>query len=192
MNGEENMERADETPFLSNNKDKNTFGVPDGYFENLLHQTISQTKIEESLSKKLFTPPSLYFEELEINIKTVINIDDWNSSKSTSAFKVPELYFESSAQSIISKSSKTGETRIFNINFIKYAAAACVLIASSVGIYLNVSKEQTLSYKISNLPKEEIVNYLQLHSESNDVNLIIENLEDVSLLEEQVNGELEN
>lgn len=175
---EENMEWDKDAPLLAAITKTDTFKVPDSYFENLSDQIISKIHLDElDNHTEGFTTPENYFEQLRQNITASISLE--NIKEENSGFSVPVFYFEKSKQTILnkvqSKPSKKGN--IFNLNVVRYAAAACILLSTSIGIYFNIQRTQSVSYQLSKLADEDIESYLKSHTEVNDVPIIIENIE---------------
>ncbi|RZK50482.1 MAG: hypothetical protein EOO99_02255 [Pedobacter sp.] len=115
MNKEkENMEWEMEAPTLASLPRITPYRVPDGYFENLNEQLITQVKIADLMQGNDlggFTQPAAYFENLEARIL---------------------------AQTTLAAPKKSG--RIFKLwqsDVAKYTAAACFVLVSALGLYIN-------------------------------------------------------
>ena len=106
--------------------------------------------------------------------------DKKDSIKASNAgFAIPNEYFETGKVEIISKIrfKKLYFGKIISINFLKYAAAACILLTISFGIYFNIQHSNNVNYQLSKVSDEAIESYLKQTVEATDVPVIIENLE---------------
>lgn len=192
------MEREDEildlekeAPLLAKIAKENGFEIPNGYFEKLSSQILAQIQLENLIGKKdAFDVPDLYFEELEDQIISQVKIQDLVSGD---GFSTPDGYFEKSQSILLNQvKTKTEKGKIINFNFFRYAAAACILLTTSIGIYLNIQHQENVSYQLSKIPDEALENYLQMHTDASDVSAIIKNLDDkqvFSLDEQQLSEE---
>src|SRR5690606_10318169 len=113
---------------------KNPFSVPDDYFSELAQNTLSITKIIDLKDAESFTVSEGYFTNLENQILSQVNL-----SSNDNDFSVPPAYFEKLSQDILSKAeqqqTKKPKTQILKLSFVKYAAAAIILLATTLGIY---------------------------------------------------------
>lgn len=166
---------------------KNPFLVPDNYFDTLYHQTISEKNISDLKDKESFGTPHLYFDNLEEQILAQTKISNNNS------FSLPEDYFNKLSDNILSRTSSdsipNARTRVFKISFIKYAAAAVILLATTFGIYNNYYKSDkniSISEKLAEIPDQEILDYLSSYSDTNDIILILEDIDDFATIEESI------
>ncbi len=181
MNREEDYIDWDkEAPLLCAISKKNPFKVPEEYFNSLNSQILSQVALDDIKSESIFEVPENYFNQLESQIMSQIRIDEMINQND--GFTVPETYFEES-QNVIEQSVKSSKksAKIINLNMIRFAAAACILLTTSVGIYININRQQSVSYQLSKLPEEAIENYLLLHTDANDLPAIMNNLDDQSV-----------
>ena len=90
-----------------------------------------------------FVTPANYFEGLGESINARIITEKLKSAISTDGFEVPENYFENLQANILSKTTgkiesdaKPKTVRLWTSGFAKYAAAACILVVSGVGVYI--------------------------------------------------------
>nr|MBC7614400.1 hypothetical protein [Pseudopedobacter sp.] len=168
-----------EAPHLYAISKENAFKVPERYFNELHPHILSQVTLEELGKESVFEVPENYFNQLQSQIISQIKIDELINQNN--GFKAPEFFLKEAQQKIkIAVKTPKKFTKIFNLNFIRYAAA-CILLTTSVGIYLNVSRQQNVSYQLSKLPNEAIENYLLLHTDANDLPTILNNLDDKSV-----------
>ena len=171
-----------DAPLLASLKRENNFLVPPLYFKNLLEEIINQIKIEETFGKNpTYKIPEDYFETLESKIQSAIFLEDKkDSTKAINAgFAIPNEYFESNKVEIISKTriEKSNLGKIISLKFIRYAAAACILLTTFFGIYTNIQRSNNVNYQLSKVSDEAIESYLKQTVEPSDVPVIIENLE---------------
>ncbi len=168
---------------------KNPFSVPDNYFGELQQHTLSITKIIGLKEEASFKVEEAYFDSLENQILAQINIPANNNN-----FSVPADYFDTLSDKIIEKvesqQTEKQQAKVIKMPFIKYAAAAVTLLATTFGVYnysgINPSEETVISNKLSEIPNQEILDYLSTYSDTNDIILTIENDNDISLIEESI------
>jgi hypothetical protein len=187
MDKEENKEREMDSAFLNDHLKSNPFKVDENYFNQLQEGILAQIKLPKATDVG-FTTPEAYQENLTQRLLSEVKLLALKQ-ESKNLFKVPENYFDLLEEKTISQ-SVSKKVSIFTLSMVKYASAAVVLLALSFGIYLNYQNTQTVDHKLSTIPDEEIVNYLKFHSDANDVNLIIENLDDVSTFESDISQEI--
>jgi len=177
--GKEGMEEA---PLLSAMDKKNPFSVPDEYFSNLKDHITSRCLIEDARfnNEEEFSVPAGYFESLIDQTESRISEQAIRDLAPTSGFIIPEGYFNTLPQRILASAagaSKPAEAIVKPIrsNWLKYAAAACLTaILGSVLIFSN--REDSFESGLSRIPDQEIINYLQIHSDVGDTPMILESL----------------
>lgn len=181
-NKEENIDLAIEAPFLAALNKEPVFFVPNQYFETLKDQITSQIELEEIGKKNnAFETPKEYFENSAANLLARITIEEKieNTTSNQNGFTIPENYFSISKSNIENslglKKQKTA--KIINLSFIRIAAAACILITCTIGIYLNINRTNNIHYQLSKISDEEIETYLSQNTDISDVSLIVENLD---------------
>ena len=171
-------------PTLAAIKRVNPFVVPSEYFESLTDAINSRTLIEsvrfESAEK--FNIPSDYFQKLPTRIEERIALETIQSLVPSTGFTVPEAYFSSLSEHIKTKLAEQKPERKKNIfkSWISYSAAACITLVVGTAVYFN-STGYTIGRDLSEIPDQEIINYLQIHSNVNDNQFIIENLSEDGL-----------
>ncbi len=178
MNTEDtNMDWEKDAPLLASLKKNNPFKVPTNYFEDLEKRIQSEVFLDTlKLNSDGFKTPTNYFEGLSQQIINQIKLQETISQDL--GFDVPQNYFEDAKQ-ITLKSvqvKRTGIAKVINLSLIRYAAAACILMMTSFGIYFNIHQSKNLSSQLSEIPNEDIENYLQQHVDNGDVPIIIDNL----------------
>nr|WP_294895887.1 hypothetical protein [uncultured Pedobacter sp.] len=178
---DENMELEKEAPFLASISRDNVFKTPEGYFEGLSEQVLNQIKLNDFAGdENNFNVPEAYFENLSQQIQSAVYLDALkNNSAKNDGFNVPADYFSDSQSRILdSINAKPKTSKIIKLHFIRYAAAACILFTTSLGIYFNVKNATSLDTKLSKIPAKEIELYLNQHTDSNDLPMLIENIDD--------------
>lgn len=174
---DENMELKNDAPFLAAISKENSFTTPEGYFKNLKEEILSQARLQQLVqAENAFEVPDLYFEDLSQNIQSITHLDSLMQTATNQGFEVPKGYFAQSSAIIKRQTApKTKIVKLFKTHFIRYAAAACVLLTTSAGIYFNVMQNTSVSYQLSKIPATEIESYLSQHIDANDLPLLIEN-----------------
>ncbi len=143
MKRDENIDWEMEAPLLASLPRTTPFRVPDQYFGDL--QThINQSVFVDSLMQREnqgFSVPENYFEELGANIEARIAIDKFKNLTDNDGFKTPINYFDNLNAQILSKTSalkpKTKVFKLWSSDLMRYAAAACFIILTASGLYLN-------------------------------------------------------
>lgn len=160
-----------DAPVLASISKDNPFTVPQGYFDTLSEQLTSRALIESKRIKDAegFTVPEAYFSELNQRIQSRIAIESTLIKNKDQGFQVPEGYFKTLNDRIQSRIGKK------KMHWFAYAAAACITMVMGSVIYFN-SSQYTINRKLSDVPDQEIINYLQLHTTVNDNQFIIEHL----------------
>lgn len=157
------------------------FTVPEGYFDSLSENLISRVRIEVALDDKpsSFKVPGNYFEDLASRIEERIAVEKIRSLSSSEGFTVPEGYFAGLTDRITARidDSEVRKPIIRSLftSWMSYAAAACITAVIATGIYFT-SNTYNLNKQLSDVPDQEILNYLQVYSTAGDTPFIIENL----------------
>jgi hypothetical protein len=164
------------------------FAIPGGYFEQLTNNIQSRINIEAAVNAEEtgFTVPQNYFDNLQQQITSRIAVEEMMEAN-TPEFAVPDSYFEKLNQNILNKTvnkevviRKTIVRKLWASNTFKYATAACLALIIGTGAFLReaqpVTHTQTLLHKqVSNIPVDEIKDYLELNMDANDTRGIIDN-----------------
>jgi len=189
MNKEENMEREMDDSFLDKRFKENPFLVPDNYFDNLEEQILAVSKLPAQKTAESFKAPEGYFEDMNAKILSQIAI---SGASAQNNFEVPDQYFEDLSTKILEKTKKPATAKVIKFSFVKYAAAAVLLIATTLGTYLYQTTNKNVSDKLANIPEQEIVDYLKFYTDPNDVSFIIESTDDFSFLEDNIDKQIVN
>jgi hypothetical protein len=163
---------------------KNPFTVPENYFNQLNADIISRCRIEEARfsDQDEFAVPTGYFESLSSEIESRITEEAIRSLAAGDGFTVPADYFSELKERIMAKaktetSLKAVDTVVkpLRSNWVKYAAAASVTVVLGTVLLLN-SQNNSIDSQLGRIPDQEIINYLQAHSDMGDTPIIMENL----------------
>ena len=182
---DENMEWEKDAPLLAGLSKENVFKVPEGYFDSLSQQIINEVKLSELLPEKDgFAVPSNYFEETKSNIQAAIYLETLKPQlfSENKGFEIPENYFET-AQLKIKNKIEVKKARTLQLSFLRYAAAACILLTTSLGIYFNIQHTNNVDYQLSKVSEEDIEIYLKQHTDANEIPMLIESLDDDAIID---------
>jgi hypothetical protein len=157
------------------------FTVPSGYFEELSDNLKNRALVESMRfnAKNGFTVPQTYFEDLSFRIENRISVENLRTLAPAEGFALPEGYFAELSARIVSRVEDSSERktpiRRLLTSWVSYAAAACITAMIATGIYLS-SDSYDFNQQLSEIPEQEILNYLQAYSTAGDTPFIIENL----------------
>ena len=154
---------------------KNSFSIPDNYFNILSDRLRSEVNLINIKSKNSdFETPENYFE----NLKKQTKAQSFLPLQQKEEFDTPAGYFENNKTIILEKinPSKQKFSKTVTLAFIRYAAAACILLTTSFGIYLNSLNVKTNAQALSKIPSADLELYLQQNIESSEIQTIIENI----------------
>ncbi|EOR92501.1 hypothetical protein ADIARSV_4306 [Arcticibacter svalbardensis MN12-7] len=189
-----NEDWEEQAPGLAATGKRNPYTVPTDYFNEMQHQLSSRIKLESMYgtnSAEIFEVPDQYFEELEGHILTSIKAEQFKDNIKEDGFTVPEGYFNSlqaSIQQKIANQPNKKEVKIRRLvpSWLSYAAAACLIISISTGLYFYQKQASSIETKLAYMPDDAIIDYLLINSDSGDLPVIIDNLNSTS----SVNSEL--
>lgn len=143
MNKElENNEWKGLAPQLAVRQKCNPFVTPADYFvalESRINTSVFLNDLKKTEQTFGLQVPEDYFSQLFDQINTAINLNERIDAQK--AFAVPEDYFSNLQNAITVKTTEQKQpfiakrVKIWNSGLLKYAAAACFLVISSVGIY---------------------------------------------------------
>lgn len=175
---EENMDWEKEAPLLASLDRQNAFTVPDGYFEGLQQNVMSEITLEQlQLKTPTFEIPANYFEESAEIIQSTILLESIKSNNNDAGFKVPDNYFEDLKSQTI-QHIKPKKTNVIRFNFLRYATAACILLTTSLGIYFNIKHTSNVSYQLSQVSSDDLETYLKQNTDATDIPMIVESLDE--------------
>lgn len=173
-----------DAPALAAVERTNPFTVPLNYFENMQDQLQSRMAITESSGEggnTRFTVPDGYFDTLSDRIMSTVKAESFKKEMSETGFSIPDNYFVNLEESIIKKADALNAAQSKTVRrlipaWMKYAAAACITAVTGSVIFFS-QQNNTLESKLSKIPENDIVTYLQAYSDTGDFPVIIENLE---------------
>lgn len=172
----------------------NPFSVPEDYFVQLEEVTLFQVAhppVQEHHAG--LEVPQGYFESLENRIAERIAKDaeaQLRSQVEQDGYTVPNIYFETLEQRILHQIQPVGQPqevqeqkaeqrgRIIRFpRWSKYAAAASIIVFAALFFNnrLQVDAEDT---GLAGIPEQEIIQYLQVYTDSRDIMLFSEYKED--------------
>ncbi len=132
-----------------------------------------------------FNVPHDYFDKLASRINSNVFMANLEAENINSGYITPHLYFDNLAiklsQVAISNNTSHKKAKITPLYALKYAAAACILLITTFAIYLNSSYPSKTQNLLTNISNEEIELYLQNETNTADMPLIIENVENTFL-----------
>ncbi|PAW95262.1 hypothetical protein CKK33_17845 [Mucilaginibacter sp. MD40] len=165
-----------------------SFSVPQGYFDELAANIQNHINLEEVTKTREtgFAIPADYFNDMQQQISSRIAVEE--ILQQPVAFEVPANYFETLNKDILNKTvgreeaiRKTIVRKLWASNTFKYATAACLALVIGAGAFLRnapapVEHQKTLLHtQLSQIPADEIKDYLELHLDANDNRQLMEN-----------------
>lgn len=164
--------------------------VPSDYFDTLQKKIGQRVRLLEDMEKS-FGLPAHYFEDFQRRLKYRIQVEEQEEEKALqlpglmredTGFSVPNGYFENLSMSVteivqeeshlqvVAKTEKKIRTsKIRRLNWISYAAAACVIfVLGTTFLFRLSSSNQTFQRQLDSIPDTEIINYLEYYSEPED------------------------
>ncbi len=173
------QEWEDEAPELAKMPAGNPFTVPQDYFAELEGAIHARLTIDSlGLDRRTgFTVQDDYFDHLPEKVEAALAVEELKQEMHTEGFTVPEGYFDT-LQDRISRRVQIPEPKVRKLfpEWTRYAAAASITVLIAFGVYMKGGRS-TIADKLSAVPEQEIVNYLQLYSDQMDNQVIVENLE---------------
>ncbi|PTT00312.1 hypothetical protein DBR11_10210, partial [Pedobacter sp. HMWF019] len=104
-------------------------------------------EIEDKLKVKVkhpgFSVPEHYFDQLTERIQTKVSMEKLKDLSAGEGFAVPASYFEQLEARIKEKTTtvkskkEAGIFRLWRSDIVKYASAACFVLVSAFGLYMN-------------------------------------------------------
>jgi hypothetical protein len=173
-----------DAPILAGLRKTNPFTVPDGYFKEMEAQVHSRIHIDGLSSEQVLKVPQSYFDSLADRIWSSVKLNELKPSANSDVLDVPDNYFEHLEGKIIAKIERPQDiAKVKRLRpFLRYAVAASLTAIVGLGLYFNNRENQNVEARISELPAEDIVDYLQLYSDVGDASAIMSSFEDGSEL----------
>ncbi|MES2447947.1 MAG: hypothetical protein V4546_12250 [Bacteroidota bacterium] len=173
---DENMDWEKEASHLASLPRSTPYRVPDNYFDDLqarINQSVFVAELMQK-EKQVFTVPQNYFENLSEQIESKIATAQLKSLIKEDGFKIPANYFDNLNAAILNQTvnatPKIKTISLWRSNFVKYAAAACFVIATATGLYFSQQNE------VSQIRTAELVSEQMLYDI--DESVIIEHLQE--------------
>ena len=178
--GDTDMDWLNEVPTLAAIGRNTPFSVPSGYFEALSEGLKAQALLESVRfeNEEEFKLPENYFEQLPGRIEDRISVEQIQHLVPSEGYTVPDTYFSQLSvriQSRIKEESSAAKRKTVFSTWASYSAAAAITMLVGTVIYFNTTG-YTLGKQLSDVPEQEIINYLQIHSTVNDIPYIMENI----------------
>lgn len=147
----------------------NPFTVPTGYFEGLEERILFHSRLNVSENAG-FQVPKHYFDQLEQDILARVSEDQLKEKVDADGFVIPEGYFEGlsgrvMAQVAPEQKHETVIRKLFRTSNLRYAAAACILIASMFMVKEDLFQSQLT---LEDIPDQELIQYLQVYGGTQD------------------------
>jgi hypothetical protein len=145
-------ELKDLAPILAELPKKSVAEVPEGYFQRVEQQIMSQIFISESTDTPKLQVPDGYFERLESDVMQVISQND------------PKM------------SSKGKTVWLPTVKFLQYAAAAVVILFASVWVVFNINNNEVISEDtaLELETSDAYFEYLEDNIDEFDINILLE------------------
>ncbi|MCW8312738.1 hypothetical protein K7A41_16020 [Sphingobacterium sp. InxBP1] len=179
---------------LKNTVPTDGFTIPADYMQALegsIFARIATEKLKNSISTDGYTVPGDYEQTLEDNIFARIAVDQLKQKVPNDGFEVPPHYFERLSDTIVDTIRHNDdvvlpETPIRRLGrpkkwYARYAVAASLAMTLGLGGYWGYqyqsqntisadnTAEQQLSQHLSEIPKQEIINYLAASASGDDM-----------------------
>jgi hypothetical protein len=176
----ENNEWKEEAPYLAGLKKENPFSVPENYFDALSETIVNSVYVSElkaDIPMPGFTVPDQYFSSLHDRILTETGL--LNSLPSSEGFSVPDQYFQKLQSKILDRvavekqtptaveeeiavikaapAGKSKIVRLWHSGLLKYASAACFVLATTFGLYLNQQHQITINASANDIANEQML-----------------------------------
>lgn len=180
----ENNEWKEEAPYLAGLKKENPFSVPENYFDALSETIVNSvyvSELKEGIPVPGFTVPDQYFNSLHDRILTETGGGILNTLPSPDGFSVPDQYFQKLQSKILDRVAVEKQTtaaieekiavvkvvpngkvkskivRLWHSGLLKYASAACFVLATTFGLYLNQQHQITSNASANDIANEQML-----------------------------------
>jgi len=173
-NDVENNEWKEEAPYLASLPIQNPFGVPEHYFNSLtdaINTTVYTEKLKEAIPVSGFSVPDQYFSILKARIVIETGIGILQSLPEKDGNTIPDGYFQKLQANILARTIEEGTAeiseaapaqeksrivRLWHSDLLKYASAACFILVTAFGLYLN-QQNFTQESTISDIANEQML-----------------------------------
>lgn len=141
-------------------------------------------EIEDKLKVKVkrpgFSVPEHYFDQLTERIQTKISMEKLKDLSNGEGFTVPVSYFEQLEARIKEKTTtvkpkkEAGLFRLWRSDIVKYASAACFVLISAFGFYLNnhrsipsvKSADMATEQTLFDIDEQVIIDHIQANKDT--------------------------
>src|SRR5690606_25708069 len=169
----------------------NPFTVPDLYFERLNRITLQRCQHVEATEAAL-TVPTEYFVQLQERILSKVAEEKLRKKISEPGFTVPEHYFTTLQKATVDKVIRRQTTppvrSLFSRSWIRYAAAACIIMALSISGYFRFINTPAESHHLDAVSDQEILSYLEFYGEPSDITYLTEYLKEERNIADELNN----
>jgi len=165
----EDNEWKAEAPYLASLQKKNPFSVPEQYFNALpemIHNAVYVDDLRETVPVSGFIVPEQYFDILQGCILAENEENILQHLPKSEGFHIPDLYFQKLQAGILEKTTGTEADspvkqqpkliRLWHNDLIKYASAACFILVTAFGLYLNQQNFNTEN-KAADIANEQML-----------------------------------
>lgn len=172
----ENNEWKAEAPYLASLPKVNPFRVPEQYFDALtpsINGSIFVERLKGQVTAAGFTVPENYFDTLQEQITAQTSGTLPFSRPQSHGYSTPEGYFEKLQASILAKTiEQEKETidqeikpakkeakiiRLWHSDMLKYASAACFILITAFGLYLNNQRYSPAADSAADIANEQML-----------------------------------
>ena len=170
----ENDEWKTEAPNLASLPSENPFGVPENYFNSLsdtINTTVYAEKLKDAIPASGFTVPEQYFSTLKARIVIETGLGILQHLPEKDGNSIPDGYFQHLQSKILARTTAETEEvkpevmpvqekskiiRLWHSDLLKYASAACFILVTAFGLYLNQQKF-TQETNVSDIANEQML-----------------------------------
>ena len=177
----ENNEWKAEAPYLAGLPKVNPFDIPEQYFNSLsssISITVYTERLKEQIKETGFTVPENYFGELRELISLQTNSTHiLNVVPKQNGYSTPDSYFQKLQANILAKTveevkpavQQTRMIKLWHSDLLKYASAACFILVTAFGLYLNQQSftEESKKTELANeqmlydIDEQDIIDHVQ-------------------------------
>lgn len=165
------------------------FDIPQNYFEQLEDDLKTSLFIEQlPKSTPLSAPSETYFNDFSAQLTSQVYLD---SISNKNPLSVPNAYFETQHEQIMSLVKTNAPTQIGSRRFAPMSMAASILFFIGLGFLMfNQTSKPSVEQQLAAISSTEIENYIQAHQLEFDTDLVLEGIDesrvDVQTLESEI------
>lgn len=158
---DENNEWKAEAPYLASLPKENPFSIPELYFEALpgyITNAVYIDQLKQEIPATGFSVPEAYFSELHDQLLGLVSEEVLKELPEKDGFQTPDLYFQQLQAKILARTvdaavpaevitqvpahAPSKIVRLWHSDLLKYASAACFVLVTAFGLYLNQQRYQ--------------------------------------------------